>query len=84
MGSSKILEVSIIETEEVKLNEPLFVLGFAGPGLVGGIAVAHIIEQLEMKQKQCADEYDYPRYSEATQQLFCQQDSCDQRVEEKV
>jgi len=43
-------EVNIVETEKIELNKPLVVLGFAGPGLVGGIAVTHIIEQLKMKK----------------------------------
>jgi uncharacterized protein len=43
-------EVTVIETEKAKLNKPLLIMGFAGAGLVGGIAVTHIIDQLEMKK----------------------------------
>jgi uncharacterized protein len=43
-------EVEIIEHRKVNLQEPLVILGFAGPGLVGGIAVSHIIDQLKMKE----------------------------------
>jgi uncharacterized protein len=43
-------EVKIIETEKAKLKQPLVILGFAGAGLVGGIAVTHIIEQLKMTE----------------------------------
>lgn len=46
----EIPEVNIVETEKAELKEPLVVLGFAGPGLVGGIAVSHIIDQLKMKK----------------------------------
>jgi uncharacterized protein len=46
----QVSEVSIIEIGEVKLNEPLVILGFVGPGLVGGIAVAHIVEKLKMEE----------------------------------
>jgi uncharacterized protein len=41
-------EVEVVETNTVELNEPLVLLGFTGPGLVGGIAVTHIINQLQM------------------------------------
>ncbi len=46
----EIPEVKIVETEKVKLRKPLVILGFAGAGLVGGIAVTHIIDQLKMKK----------------------------------
>ena len=48
--SDRVPDVSIIEIGEVELNEPLVVLGFVGPGLVGGIAVAHMIDQLKMEE----------------------------------
>ncbi len=37
-------EVNIIEARSVTFNEPLVILGFAGVGLVGGIAATHIVE----------------------------------------
>ena len=43
-------DVDIVETRMIELKEPLVVLGFAGAGLVGGIAVTHIIDQLRMKE----------------------------------
>jgi len=43
-------EVEVIEHQKVDLQDPLVVLGFAGHGLVGGIAVSHIIDQLKMKE----------------------------------
>lgn len=43
-------EVVVVETEKTEVNKPLLVLGFAGAGLVGGIAVTHIINQLKMKK----------------------------------
>lgn len=43
-------EVTIVETEKAKLNKPLLISGFAGAGLVGGIAVTYIIDQLKMKE----------------------------------
>lgn len=46
----EIPEVNIVETEKAELKEPLVILGFAGAGLVGGIAVSHIIDQLKMKK----------------------------------
>jgi uncharacterized protein len=43
-------EPRIVETQEVKLKEPLTIFGFAGPGLVGGIAVMHIKDALKMNE----------------------------------
>lgn len=40
----------IIQTVEAELKRPLVIVGFAGAGLVGGIAVSHIIDQLKMKE----------------------------------
>lgn len=48
--NSSVPEVSVVETDKIELTEPIIILGFAGPGLVGGIAVSHIIEQLGMKE----------------------------------
>jgi uncharacterized protein len=50
LEKSGIDETEIIEVGDRKLNAPLIILGFAGPGLVGGIAVSHIIEKLGLKQ----------------------------------
>ncbi|MFW6117354.1 MAG: proteasome assembly chaperone family protein [Thermoproteota archaeon] len=49
-SANQIPEVKVVETEEVEMNEPLVILGFAGSGLVGGIAVSHIIDQLDMQE----------------------------------
>lgn len=50
MRKVDIPEVNIVETRTVTFNEPLVILGFAGVGLVGGIAATHIIEKLKMQQ----------------------------------
>ncbi len=50
MQHKKIPEVEVVKSGEIALNEPLVILGFAGAGLVGGIAVSHIIHQLKMKE----------------------------------
>lgn len=42
-------EVDIVEMEEVELKAPHVILGFVGAGLVGGIAVTHVIDELKMK-----------------------------------
>jgi uncharacterized protein len=48
---AEIPDVEILQTEEeATLKKPLVIVGFAGAGLVGGIAVSHIIDQLEMKE----------------------------------
>lgn len=47
---SGVSDVKVVETDRVELKEPLVILGFAGIGLIGGIAVTHIIEELKMKK----------------------------------
>lgn len=48
---AEIYDAEIVETKKVELIEPLAILGFAGRGgLVGGIAVSHIIDKLKMKE----------------------------------
>lgn len=42
--------VEVIEKKEVKFNKPIAIAGFAGPGLVGTIAVNYIIEKLGMRE----------------------------------
>jgi uncharacterized protein len=41
--------VNVVETKKFELNSPLIIVGFAGAGLAGGIAVTHIIDQLNME-----------------------------------
>ena len=48
--SVRVPEVEIIETEKMELGKPTIILGFTGPGLIGCIAVAHLIEQLGMTE----------------------------------
>jgi uncharacterized protein len=50
MSRKEVPEVKISQTAEVELKQPLVIVGFAGAGLVGGIAVSHIIDQLKMKE----------------------------------
>jgi predicted ATP-grasp superfamily ATP-dependent carboligase len=45
----EITEARIVEVETVEGKEPLVIIGFVGPGLVGGIAATHIIDQLKMR-----------------------------------
>ena len=42
-------EVEIVEVKDLGLKEPLVISGFVGAGLVGSIAVDHIINQLKME-----------------------------------
>jgi uncharacterized protein len=50
LSRKTVLEVEIIETKETALKQPIAVVGFSGAGLVGGIAVSNIIDQLKMKE----------------------------------
>ena len=49
-GKASTTDVDIVETKKSEFKDPLTILGFAGAGLVGGIAVSHIIDQLKMKE----------------------------------
>ena len=48
--SNKNSKVKIIEVEKFKLFNPLVIAGFSGVGLIGGIAISHIIDKLKMKE----------------------------------
>ena len=43
-------EAEVFEYEKIELNSPIIFAGFVGAGLVGPIAINHIIEQLDMKE----------------------------------
>ena len=43
-------EAEVFELKKVDLNSPIIFAGFVGAGLVGPIAINHIIEQLDMKE----------------------------------
>ena len=43
-------EAEIFETKKIELNSPIIFAGFVGAGLVGPLAVNHIIEQLKMEE----------------------------------
>ncbi|AJW71260.1 proteasome assembly chaperone family protein [Nitrosopumilus adriaticus] len=43
-------EAEVFEIKKVELNSPIIFAGFVGAGLVGPLAINHIIEKLEMKQ----------------------------------
>ena len=43
-------EVKIVEKKDLGLKQPLVIAGFVGAGLVGSIAVDHIINQLKMDE----------------------------------
>ena len=43
-------EAKVFEIKKVELNSPIIFAGFVGAGLVGPLAISHIIEKLEMQQ----------------------------------
>jgi len=43
-------EAEVFETRKIELNSPIVFAGFVGAGLVGPLAVNHIIEKMEMKE----------------------------------
>ncbi|MCV0371994.1 MAG: PAC2 family protein [Nitrosarchaeum sp.] len=43
-------EAEVFELEKIELKSPIIFAGFVGAGLVGPIAINHIIDQLEMKE----------------------------------
>ena len=46
--------IAVTQTK-IKLNNPILIAGFPGPGLVGSISTSHIIEQLHMHQIACVE-----------------------------
>lgn len=60
--TSTAINPTISETEgPVKLNNPLLIAGFPGPGLVGSISTGFMIESLNMRQIACVEsEYIMP------------------------
>ena len=47
---SEFPEAEIFEIKEKKLKSPIIFAGFVGAGLVGPVAINHIIEKLEMSE----------------------------------
>ena len=43
-------EAEVFETKKVELKSPIIFAGFVGAGLVGPVAINHIIEKLEMEE----------------------------------
>lgn len=43
-------EAEVFEFKKIEMNSPIIFAGFVGAGLVGPIAINHIIDQLEMKE----------------------------------
>ncbi len=43
-------DAQVFEFEKVQLNSPVVFAGFVGPGLVGTIAINHIIDEMNMKE----------------------------------
>jgi uncharacterized protein len=43
-------EAEVFELENITLNKPIIFAGFVGAGLVGPLAVGHMIEKLKMKE----------------------------------
>ena len=50
MMQKKFPEAEVFEFKKIELNSPIIFAGFVGAGLVGPIAITHIIEQLDMKE----------------------------------
>ena len=48
--SKEFPEAEVFETRKIELNSPIVFAGFVGAGLVGPLAVNHIIEKMEMKE----------------------------------
>ncbi len=43
-------EAEVFETKKVELKNPIIFAGFVGAGLVGPVAINHIIEKLKMEE----------------------------------
>ena len=43
-------EAEVFEIKKIELNSPIIFAGFVGAGLVGPVAINHIITELEMEE----------------------------------
>ncbi len=50
MQQKEFPEAEVFEIKKVELKSPLIFAGFVGAGLIGPIAIGHMIEKLEMKE----------------------------------
>ncbi len=46
----KFPDAEVFEIKKIELNSPIIFAGFVGAGLVGPLAINHIIEKLKMRQ----------------------------------
>lgn len=54
-GKTRVRPIIAVRRTKIKLNNPILIAGFPGPGLVGSISTSHIIEQLHMHQIACVE-----------------------------
>ena len=54
-GKTRVRPIIAVRQTKIKLNNPILIAGFPGPGLVGSISTSHIIEQLHMHQIACIE-----------------------------
>src|ERR671921_1963869 len=54
-GKTKVKSIIPVRQNKIRLNNPILIAGFPGPGLVGSISTSHIIEQLHMHQIACVE-----------------------------
>jgi len=52
--------IEITETEKIKFDKPVFIMGFPDVGLVGTIAVYHLIDKLKLKEIAHIDSRKFP------------------------
>ncbi|HKG88097.1 MAG TPA: PAC2 family protein, partial [Nitrososphaeraceae archaeon] len=52
---TRVRPIIVVTQTKIKLNNPILIAGFPGPGLVGSISTSHIIEQLHMHQIACVE-----------------------------
>jgi uncharacterized protein len=52
---TSVRSTSELELKNIKLNNPILIAGFPGPGLVGSISTSYIIEKLNMHQIACVE-----------------------------
>ena len=54
-GKTRVKSIIPVRQNKIRLNNPILIAGFPGPGLVGSISTSHIIEQLHMHQIACVE-----------------------------
>ena len=54
-GKTTVRSIAKVIQKKKRLNSPILIAGFPGPGLVGSISTSYIINRLHMEQIACVE-----------------------------